>query len=485
MRYVTSVIRFLAFLALVTGIGWGGKRISSLSKQPAAAATMVRADLMDTARVREGVFLITVPATGRLQANKTTNVYSPDMQAKVSFVGQDGVPVKQGDVLLKFDDTDFRRDYREKELAYENAKADSVKTARDRDLELRNAQGQVDRLKEELRILKETNATQIRLAEAQLKFDQSNYDRAKSEQENRQRQANEHLIPITQLETAQADFRTQQFAVEKSQKDLSSKQERASALEQQKQTDLDNAIFIAETATRRAGDESGAGRQRIDNLQRQLEAAKQQLDWCTIRAPAAGLFLLTKNYQRGEGTRRATRVGDQVWSQTQLAEIPDLTRMQIVCKVPERDIGSVQPGQETILRLEQDPENTFSGKVARIGGIASEVDPTDTSGLEPGTKIFNVNIELVGKRPVNLLPGMTATVEIVTHRVPRATFVRKDSVFEDGDYHIVYKRAGNTFKTARVTPGAENLEFVQIKQGLQPGDQVARQRPIAHVEGGS
>jgi HlyD family secretion protein len=483
MRYVTHVIRLLAALGLVTGIGWGGKRISSLSKQP-AQTTMVRADLMDTARVREGTFLITVPATGRLQASKTTNVYSPDMQAKVSFVAPDGVPVKQGDVLIKFDDTDFRRDYRDRELAFETAKADSVKTRRDRDLELRNAQGQVDRLKEELRILKETNATQIRLAEAQLQFDQANHDRAKTEMENRKRQAAEHLIPITQLETAEADFRTQQFAVDKSQKDLASKRERASALEEQKQTDLDNAVFVAETTARRAGDETGAGKQRIDNLQRQLEAAKQQLDWCTIKAPAAGLFLLTKNYQRGEGTRRATRVGDQVWSQTQLAEIPDLARMQIVCKVPERDIGSVEPGQETILRLEQNPDASFGGKVARIGGIASEVDPTDTSGLEPGTKIFNVNIELVGTRPHDLLPGMTATVEIVTRRLPHAAFIRKDTIFEDGDYHIVYKRKENTFVPVRVTPGAENLDFVQIKQGVKPGDQVARQRPITRAEGG-
>jgi multidrug efflux pump subunit AcrA (membrane-fusion protein) len=158
--------------------------------------------------------------------------------------------------------------------------------------------------------------------------------------------------------------------------------------------------------------------------------------------------------------------------------------MQIVCKVPERDIGSVRSGQQAILRLEESPDAPFHGKVARIGGIASEVDPSDTSGLEPGTKVFNVHIDLVGKPSRNLLPGMTATVEIVTHRLPRAVYTRKDSVFEDGDNHIVYKRVGNAFTATRVTPGAENLEFVEIKQGLKPGDQIARQRPMAHMEGG-
>jgi HlyD family secretion protein len=483
MRYVTQAIRILAILGLVAGIGWGGKRISSMSR-PAAEAATVRADLMDTARVREGAFLITVLASGRLLARKTTNVYSPDMQAKVTFVARDGEPIQKGDVLFKFDDTEFRREYRDRELAFENAQSDSIRTERDRDLELRNAQGRVDQLKEELRILKETNASQIRLAEAQLKFDEANFTRAKNELEKRTRQAEERLIPRLQLEVAETDFRARQFAVEKSMKELAATKEKAEATEAQKQTDLDSAIFVHETAVRRAGDESGAGRQRIENLQRQLEVAKQQLDWCTLRAPSSGLFLLTKQYQRGEGTRRATRVADQVWSQTQLAEIPDLSLMQIVCKVPERYIGSVRQGQEAILRLEEAPDAPFRGRVERLGGIASEVDPSDTSGLEPGTKVFNVHIDLTGKASRELLPGMTVNVEIVTQRLSKATYVRKDCVFEQGDEHIVYKRTGNTFAATRVTPGAENMQYVEIKQGLRVGDDVSRQRPIANGEGG-
>jgi multidrug efflux pump subunit AcrA (membrane-fusion protein) len=342
----------------------------------------------------------------------------------------------------------------------------------------------VERLKEELRILKETNAVQIRLAEAQLKFDQANFERASTELENRKRQVAEKLIPITQLETAETDFRTQQFAVERSQKNLASKRETTSALEQQKQIDLDAALFAAEIATRRAGDERGAGSQRINTLRRQLEEARQELEWCTLRAPASGLFLLKKRFHRGEGTQRATRIGDEV-DETHLAEIPDLARMQIVCRVPEREIGNVKLGQEAILRLEQNPEAPFKGRVARIGVNASEVDPTDTSGLEPGTKVFNVNIALEGQRPGVLLPGMTATVEIVTRRRAGATYVRKDCVFEDGDSHVVYKRQGNIFQAIRVTPGAENLEFVEISEGVAPGEQVARQRPIASADGDS
>jgi multidrug efflux pump subunit AcrA (membrane-fusion protein) len=471
-------------LAVLAGIGLGAKQIAGYSKRASEAATPSRADLLDTTFVREGAFLITVPATGRLEANRTNNVYSPDMSAKLTYVAPDGVPVQKGDLLFKFDDTEFRRGVRERQLSYENAKADTLRNERDRDLQLRDVRGQVDRLTEELRILKEGNATDLRLAEAQLKFDEANFARASNELEQRKRQHAEKLIPLTELERAESDYRARQFAVEKSKKDLAVRQEKASATEQQKQMDLDTAKFTAETSERRAGDESGAGQQRIENLRRQLEFAQQQLDWCTIRAPASGLFLLTKVYQRSEGTRRASRVGDQVSSQNQLAEIPDLARMQIVCKVPERNIGSVRAGQEAILRLVERPETPFRGKVARVGGIASEVDPSDTSGLEPGTKVFGVNLDLVGRPPRDLLPGMTANVEIVTRRLVRAVYVRKECVFEDGDYHIVYKLKGNGFVKTRVTPGAENLELVEIQGEIRPGDQVARQRPLVS-EGGA
>jgi multidrug efflux pump subunit AcrA (membrane-fusion protein) len=119
-----------------------------------------------------------------------------------------------------------------------------------------------------------------------------------------------------------------------------------------------------------------------------------------------------------------------------------------------------------------------------LGAAAEEVSAWDRSELEPGTRVFNVVIDLVERDPEHLMTGMSASVEIITRRLSRTVYIRKECIFDEGEHHIVYVRQGNTFQATRVTPGAENARFVQIREGLRPGQSIARQRPIRDAEAG-
>jgi RND family efflux transporter MFP subunit len=497
MRPITRTIRILAILGLLGGIGWGGKRISGFpkrSEEPAQAS----ADLLDTAAVRQGEFLVTVAATGRLEAHQTTQVYGGLAYggggqsqgwggnfAKVTFVAEDGSSVKKGDVLFRFDDADFRRDFREKELAYENSKAEILKTERDRDLELKKAQADAEKIKEELRILKETDATQIRLGEAQVSYDESELARVTRQFEQKKRQAEEGLIPRVQFDVANDQLRAAQFEREKSLKELAATKEKTAATEQQKQTDLDAALFVVESAGQKVGNETGAAKAKTAALKSALDLVQQQIDQCTIRSPADGLLVLSNTWHPGGNDgQRPTKVGDQVFPRSQIAEIPDLSRMQVICKVPERDMGPIRAGQQALIRLDEMPDQPFHGRVKRVGSIAEEIDPEDSSSLVAGTRVFNVTLDLAEKDSTHLVPGMSATVEFVTARLPRAVYVPRECVFEEGDTHVVYVRNRNRFVKTRVTAGAENGQFDEIKQGLKRGMEVARQRPLATEEKG-
>ena len=55
-----------------------------------------------------------------------------------------------------------------------------------------------------------------------------------------------------------------------------------------------------------------------------------------------------------------------------------------------------------------------------------------------------------------LTPGMNATMEIVTHRIPTAVYLPKQCVFDRGSDHVVYVRRGGSFAAVSVTPGEEN-----------------------------
>lgn len=82
----------------------------------------------------------------------------------------------------------------------------------------------------------------------------------------------------------------------------------------------------------------------------------------------------------------------------------DLSQIQIETQVDEADIGAVEAGNAVTFTVDAYPEQTFSGKVAQVR-IA-------------GTAINNVvtyTVVVLAENPrQKLLPGMTATVRIVT-----------------------------------------------------------------------
>jgi multidrug resistance efflux pump len=219
---------------------------------------------------------------------------------------------------------------------------------------------------------------------------------------------------------------------------------------------------------------------KVEALKSQLNLVQQQIDGCILRAPADGLLVVANVWHPGggENSPRPTKVGDMVMPRSQVAEIPDLARMQVVCKVPERDMGALRVGQQALIRLDEMPDKPFHGKVIRVGAIAEEIDPEDASALVAGTRVFTVTLDLAEKDPAHLVPGMSTSVEFITARRPRAVYIPRECLFEEGDAHVVYVRKGDRFVKTRVTAGAENRQFDEIQEGLRPMMEVAKRRPI-------
>jgi multidrug resistance efflux pump len=400
------------------------------------------------------------------------------MEGKVTWIAQDGAPIKKGDVLARLDDDELKRQVRDTSLEYENARAEVERTTRDRELERSTSLGAVDKAEEEKRILTKSNEVQINQARSQLDFTKAELERLTTEYKRKQKQADEKLVPLSQLETAEISMRSAAFAADKAQKDLDLQIEKAKSAVQQKDTDIENARFTVATAQRRTRDDSLSSKSRLDNIKRRLDEAQQRLGWCTIRAPSSGLVVLAKDWHRSEG-RRVTRPGDQLGPFSALADIPDLSVMAVDCKIQEGDIGGIHRGQPVRIRLDERPTHPYHGRVTRISSVAEAVSPWDDTGFDAGTKIFTVTVELLERDSKHLLPGMNGTLEIVTRSIPSAVFVDKNCVFTRGDNmdQIVYVRHGKIFRPVVVTPGEESDTQVRILRGLKGKEWVATSDP--------
>ena len=468
--------RLLSLLLGASALAGGGWLLASNWPLRVRASSPAPDPSIDTTGVRRGTFRLSLSAAGKLQARTTVSVRTEQMMGKLVWIATDGAPIKKGDLLARLDDDEFKRTVRDTTLEYENAKADIEKTDRDRALEQRNSQAAVDKANAEMEILRKSNAVQLKQAQDQLDFSTADLERLTTQYQRNKRQQEEKLIPLATLEQAEIQMNSAAFQKEKAEKDLKLQQEKAASAVQQKMADIENAKFTVATAQRRSKNDARSALSKLDDIKRRLDDATQKLSWCTIRAPASGLLVLAKDWH-DDDSRRVARPGDQLRPFAPLADIPDLAVMAVNCKIPEREVGAVHVGQPVAVRLDERPTQPFHGRVARISSVAEAVSPWDDAGFDVGTKVFTVTIEIRERDSKRLLPGMSASLEIIARSIPNSVYLAKSCVFDRGADHVVYVRRGGAFEPVVVTPGEENATQVRIRKGLKGGESVATEDP--------
>jgi HlyD family secretion protein len=135
----------------------------------------------------------------------------------------------------------------------------------------------------------------------------------------------------------------------------------------------------------------------------QRHAAIQQvqvdLDRAEIRSPIDGVVI-----------QRSVDVGQTVAASFQAPELfriaQDLRRIEVWASVDEGDVGRVQPGQDVTFTVTAFPGTTFRGEVMQV-----------RLGPQTIQNVVTYTVVIAADNPdLRLLPGMTATVRIVSDR---------------------------------------------------------------------
>jgi multidrug efflux pump subunit AcrA (membrane-fusion protein) len=145
-------------------------------------------------------------------------------------------------------------------------------------------------------------------------------------------------------------------------------------------------------------------------------------------------------------------------SPTAFITLSDLTTPQVSAAVSEADVAKVQPGEKVNFTLTAYPNQTFTGTVATV-------EPAGTTASNVVTYTVLVNVDSTNAQ---LLPGMTATVTIVTDSADNAVLVPNNAI-SNGNVRVL--RNGSPV-VVPVQTGITDGVNTQIVSGLQPGDQV-------------
>jgi membrane fusion protein (multidrug efflux system) len=180
-----------------------------------------------------------------------------------------------------------------------------------------------------------------------------------------------------------------------------------------------------------------------------LRLAEAQLAKTVIRAPFHGVLGL-----------RNISVGEYVQPGEAIVTLDDTDPIKVDFRVPETYSGNLQKGQTVQMRIDAIPGKAFSGRVYAI-------DPkVDVSGRN---LLLRARVE---NPDGSLRPGMFAHINLVIEEKPDALMVPEQALISRGRDQLVYKVVEGKVVEAPVTVGLRLRGFVEIVEGLEPGDTV-------------
>ena len=191
----------------------------------------------------------------------------------------------------------------------------------------------------------------------------------------------------------------------------------------------------------------------MDRAGAQLDQAKLNLSYTKILAPIGGIV-----------TVRSVEIGNVVTSNQVVFSVANFDPLLARIRVPEKEIGRIEVGQEARISVESENEKPFKGRVKMISPV---VDP------ESGT--IKVTVEIPGSNRI-LRPGMFASVHIITETRTNALVIPKKALVLEGEGNQVFVlergEEGSKARRSRIEIGFSDSDRLEVISGLNEGDLV-------------
>ena len=195
----------------------------------------------------------------------------------------------------------------------------------------------------------------------------------------------------------------------------------------------------------------------------------------TVKAPAAGPITILPNRRAATSVFAQSapefRAGDRAFFGAQIAELPDLSVIQLTCRIDEVDRARTQIGRAVLVRVDALPDRELNGSVQNIS-LMSRPDFTQF----PPTRNFDLIVGLTDNDP-RLRSGMSATARIELERLNDVLVVPAAAVFQRAGASTVYEIDGSSVIERRVAILRRGREQVAIASGVNEHARVALKDP--------
>ena len=299
-----------------------------------------RQDTIPTAKVQRGDVVIRAYSRGELRAARTQTLTAPNLfgTVQVTDLAPVGSLAKEKDLIIEYDDSERQSALEEARLSVQSVD-EQIKKAK-ADLAIQQSQDAVTLLK-----------TRYDVRRAQLEV-----------------QRNPIIAEIDGKKNV-LTLEQQKRALQQLETDIQARQEQA-----------DSQLAVLQQQRDRS----------LIDVQRELQRIAQ----CKTLAPITGLVAIKQNragnFNFGQ-QMPDIREGDTLQPGMPVADILDLSELEVWAKVGELDRANLREGQDAVLQLDAIPDKRFNGKIKAMSGTAT----SDVFSGDPSKKfdvIFSVDM---------------------------------------------------------------------------------------------
>jgi HlyD family secretion protein len=188
-------------------------------------------------------------------------------------------------------------------------------------------------------------------------------------------------------------------------------------------------------------------RDALARLKSDAAAAEASLDSLTIRAPMAGRL-----------TAFDAEIGEAKAPGAVLGQVDSLDKYKLTAQVDEFYLGKVVEGQDVLF--------TINGRDWRAH--VTKIYPQVTNGT------FKVDLAFAGSAPSDIHDGEAVDLKVELGGAARAVMLPDGPFYQDsgGNWVFVVAPDGRSATRRNVRLGRRNPQFVEVLDGLSPGERV-------------
>jgi len=401
----------VALMLVAVAIGAAGLRLRARSPEPKTGAAS-----NTTVTVARQDFVRSLRLNGTVEAVESTSIQAPRLAGQnsnslvIMRLVPNGATVKRGDMLVEFD------------------RQEQIRNALDRRADLTDLEQQIKKRQADEVAAKasdDSSITQAQDAVARAKLD---------------------LIKNDMLPKIEAEKNT--LAHEEAQAKLKQLQETYELKRRAAAADIKVLVI------------------RRDRAETNMKQAESNANRMLVTSPLPGVAVIKTTWKSGGAPVEFTE-GDEVRSGQPVVEVVNPAVMRVRARVNQADINELRVGQSVRVGLDAYPDLSFAGTISQMSPIGQQ------STLSPKVRSFIVLVLVKTAHP-NLMPDLTASLDVEIDRTPNVLVVPRDAVLVDGEQTYVMVQRGSRFERRDVGLGASSAHEVVIATGLQDGTVLAR-----------